>query len=273
MSSGSWAGATGVQGKGLGCSQEVPRGSSRDPKCRQGSLGCWAGGLGVAKGLWCIAGLVNMQSKCPGCSPSSWVLVLGAGQESQGCRAGLSGGGRVPGCGSRLPRVQLGVQSRVLGHSRGAEQSQGPGVQPVLPGVQHQASAGGVLGQGRAGRALVLPGPIEQGVVEGAGVGEHELDSELHLLVVLLPGVDGEEEQAAAHLAAHHQEAATEAVELGAGAGARILHVQHHLLGVLALQWAQLQHLLLLLGGHQPPLPILLRHLLDAHLHHCVGQG
>lgn len=39
-----------------------------------------------------------------------------------------------------------------------------------MPGVQRWASAG-VLGQGRVGRALVLPGPIEQGVVEGAGVG------------------------------------------------------------------------------------------------------
>lgn len=132
-------------------------------------------------------------------------------------------------------------------------------------------ASAGVLGKGRVGKALVLPSPIEQGVVERARVGEHELDCKLHLLVVLLPGVDGQEEQAATHLATHDQEAATEAVKLGAGAGTCVPHVQHHLLGVLALQWAQFQHLLLL-GSHQPPLPVLLRHLLDAHFHHCVGR-
>lgn len=128
VSSGSWAGDTEVQDRGLRCSQGVPRGPSRDPKCRQGSLGCRAGGLGVAKGLWCRPGLISMQSKGPGCSLSSWVWagVLGAEQGSQGCRAGLSGGGRGPSCGSRLPQMQLGilgVQSRVLGHNQRAEGS------------------------------------------------------------------------------------------------------------------------------------------------------
>lgn len=113
-------------------------------------------------------------------------------------------------------------------------------------------------------------GPVEEGVVEGAGVGEHEFDCELHLLILLVPAVDGHEQQLPVHLAAHDQEAAGQAVQLRAGAAGAILHVQHQPLGVLPLQGAWLEQLLLFLGSNQLPVPILYLDLLDAHFNHCV---
>lgn len=115
-----------------------------------------------------------------------------------------------------------------------------------------------------------LSSPVEEGVVEGAGVGEHEFDSELHLLILLVPAVDGHEQQLSVHLAAHDQEAAGQAVQLWAGAARTILHVQDQPLGVLALQGARLEQLLLFLGSDQLPVPILYLDLLDAHFDHCV---
>lgn len=106
----------------------------------------------------------------------------------------------------------LRVHSRVLRHSQGAVgrrawvlgcNQEHQGCSWGARGGQHDANAG-VLQHGRMGRALVLCRPIEEGVVEGAGIREHELDGKLHLLVVFLPGVDGKEEQAAAYLSAHH---------------------------------------------------------------------
>lgn len=113
-----------------------------------------------------------------------------------------------------------------------------------------------------------LRGPVEERVVEGAGVGEHELDCELHLLVLLVPAVDGHEQQLSVHFAAHDQEAASQAVQLRAGAASTVLHVQHEPLGVLALQGARLEQLLLFLGSDQLPVPILYLDLLEAHFDH-----
>lgn len=124
---------------------------------------------------------------------------------------------------------------------------------------------------GREGCPSVgLSGPIEEGVIEGAGVGEHEFDGELHLLILLVPAVDGHEQQLSVHFAAHDQEAAGQAVQLWAGAARAVLHVQHQPLGVLALQGARLEQLLLLLGSNQFPVPILYLNLLDAHFDHCM---
>ena len=115
--------------------------------------------------------------------------------------------------------------------------------------------------------------PVEEGVVEGTGVREHELDCELHLLVLLVPAVDGHEQQLSVYSAAHDQEAASQAVQLRAGAAGAILHVQHKPLGILALQGAWLEQLLLFLGSNQLPVPILYLDLLDAHFDHCVCGG
>lgn len=124
---------------------------------------------------------------------------------------------------------------------------------------------------GREGRPSVgLSSPIEEGVVEGTGVGEHELDSELHLLILLVPAVDSHEQQLSVHFAAHDQEAAGQAVQLWAGAARAVLHVEHQPLGVLALQGARLEQLLLFLGSNQFPFPILYLDLLDAHFDHCI---
>lgn len=113
--------------------------------------------------------------------------------------------------------------------------------------------------------------PIEERVVEGAGIGEHELDRKLHFLILLVPAVDGHEQQLSVHLAAHDQEAAGQAVQLWAGAASTVLHVQHQPLGVLALQGPWLEQLLFFLGSNQFSVPILDLDLLDAHFNHCVG--
>lgn len=88
MSPGSWAGDTGMQGRGLMCSQGVLRGPSRDPKCRQGSLECQAAGLGVAKDCWCRPGLTSMQSKGPGYGQGSWEQNRGPRGAEQGSQQG-----------------------------------------------------------------------------------------------------------------------------------------------------------------------------------------
>lgn len=126
------------------------------------------------------------------------------------------------------------------------------------------------LGGAEKSPSVGLCCPIEEGVVKGAGVGEHELDCELHLLVLLVPAVDGHEQQLSVYFAAHDQEAASQAVQLWAGAASTVLHVQHEPLGVLALQGARLEQLLLFLGSNQLPVPILYLDLLDAHFDHCV---
>lgn len=149
MSPGSWAGDTGVQGRGLVCSQGVLRGPSRDPKCRQVSLECQAGGLGVAKDRWCRPGLTGMQSKGPGFSLRSWVwagvpggaeqgsqqgagiLAVDQGShkcscESWGCRAGSWG----------TAKGLRGAEPGSWGATRAARGAAG------VSGVQHQASAG-----------------------------------------------------------------------------------------------------------------------------------
>lgn len=141
------------------------------------------------------------------------------------------------------------------------------------PGVGTESKAQ-LAGWGREERPSVgFSSPIEEGVVEGAGVGEHELDCEFHLLILLVPAVDGHQQQLSIHLAAHDQEAAGQAVQLWTGAAGTILHVQHQPLGVLALQWAWLEQLLFFLGSNQLPVPILYLDLLDAHFNHCVWGG
>lgn len=136
----------------------------------------------------------------------------------------------------------------------------------------------GNRGQGTAGwwgregyPSVGLSRPIEEGVVEGAGVGEHEFDGKLHLLILLVPAVDGHEQQLPVRFAAHDQKAASQAVQLWAGAARTILHVQHQPLGVLALQGAWLEQLLLLLGSNQLPVSVLYLDLLDAHFDHCMS--
>lgn len=116
MSPGSWAGDTGVQGRGLVCSQGVLRGPSRDPKCRQVSLECQAGGLGVAKDRWCRPGLTGMQSKGPGFSLRSWVWAGVLGVQSRALSRGQ---------GSWL---WIKVPTNAAANPGDAEQ--GPGAQP-----------------------------------------------------------------------------------------------------------------------------------------------
>lgn len=67
---------------------------------------------------------------------------------------------------------------------------------------------------------------LEDGVVGGTLMGLHVLDGELELLALLVPLVNGHEQQLLVHLAAHDEEAGAQAVQLGAGAVGAILDVQ-----------------------------------------------
>lgn len=107
---------------------------------------------------------------------------------------------------------------------------------------------------------------LEDGVVGGTLMGLHVLDGELELLALLVPLVNGHEQQLLVHLAAHDEEAGAQAVQLGAGAVGAILDVQGQFLQVLLPQHTLLQHFLLLLGCNQLPVTLLLLYLLDFHL-------
>lgn len=107
---------------------------------------------------------------------------------------------------------------------------------------------------------------LEDGVVGGTLVGLHVLDRKLELLALLVPLVNGHEQQLLVHFAAHDEEVGPQAVELGARAVGAVLDVQGQFLQVLLPQHTLLQHLLLLLGGDQLAVALLLLHLLDFHL-------
>lgn len=107
---------------------------------------------------------------------------------------------------------------------------------------------------------------LEDGVVGGTLVGLHVLDGVLELLALLVPLVDGHEQQLLVHFAAHDEEVGAQGVELGARAVGAVLDVERQLLQVLLPQHALLQHLLLLLRRDQLPVALLLLHLLDFHL-------
>lgn len=107
---------------------------------------------------------------------------------------------------------------------------------------------------------------LEDGVVGGTLVGLHVLDGELELLALLVPLVNGHEQQLLVHFAADDEEVGAEAVQLGTRAVGPVLDVQGQLLQVSPPQHPQLQHLLPLLRRNQLPVSLLLLHLLYFHL-------
>lgn len=107
---------------------------------------------------------------------------------------------------------------------------------------------------------------LEHGVVGGTLMGLHVLDGKLELLALLVPFMDGHEEQLLVHFAAHDEEVGSQAVQLGARTVGAVLDVQDQLLQVLLPQHALLQHLLLLLRRDQLLVSLLLLHLFDFHL-------
>lgn len=107
---------------------------------------------------------------------------------------------------------------------------------------------------------------LEDGVIGGTLVGLHVLDGELELLALLVPLVNGHEQQLLVHFAAHDEEVGAQAVQLGTRAVGPVLDVQGQLLQVFLPQHPQLQHLLLLLRRDQLPIALLLLYLLYFHL-------
>ncbi len=74
---------------------------------------------------------------------------------------------------------------------------------------------------------------LEDSVVGGTLMGLHVLDGELELLALLVPLVNGHEQQLLVHFAAHDEEIGAQAVQLGARAVGAILDVQGQFLQVL----------------------------------------
>lgn len=107
---------------------------------------------------------------------------------------------------------------------------------------------------------------LEDSVVGRTLMGLHVLDGELELLALLVPLVNGHEQQLLVHFAAHDEEVGAQAVQLGTWAVGAILNVQGQFLQVLLSQHALLQNFLLLLCCDQLPVTLLLFHLLDFHL-------
>lgn len=85
-------------------------------------------------------------------------------------------------------------------------------MRPSGRGQSARQGTAGWLGQGAGGPSVGFSCPIEKRVVEGTGVGEHEFDRKLHLLILLVPAVDGREQQLSLYFAAHDQEAARQVV-------------------------------------------------------------
>lgn len=73
---------------------------------------------------------------------------------------------------------------------------------------------------------------LKDGVVGGTLMGLHVLDGELKLLALLVPLVDGHEQQLLVHFAAHDEEVGAKAVQLGAWAVGSILDVQGQFLQI-----------------------------------------
>lgn len=74
---------------------------------------------------------------------------------------------------------------------------------------------------------------LEDSVIGGTLMGLHELDGELELLALLVPLVNGHEQQLLVHFPAHDEEVGAQAVQLGARAICAILDVQGQFLQVL----------------------------------------
>lgn len=94
----------------------------------------------------------------------------------------------------------------------------------------------------------------------------HVLDGELQLLALLLPFVDGHEQQLLVHLTSHDQEVTAKTVELSTGAVGSVFYVQCQLLQVLLTQDTHLEHFLLLLGSDEFTVTLLFLHFFDLHL-------
>lgn len=107
---------------------------------------------------------------------------------------------------------------------------------------------------------------LEDGVVGGTLMRLHVLDGELELLALLVPLVNGHEQQLLVHFAAHDEEVRAQAVQLGTRAVGAVLDVQGQLFQVFLPQHALLQYSLLLLSRNQLPVSLLFLHLLDFHL-------
>lgn len=74
---------------------------------------------------------------------------------------------------------------------------------------------------------------LEDSVVGWTLMGLHVLDGKLELFALLVPFVDGHEQQLLVHFAAHDEEVGPQAVELRARAVGPILDIQDQLLQVL----------------------------------------
>ena len=125
---------------------------------------------------------------------------------------------------------------------------------------------GGVWEQLWTLREVQRTASLEDSVVGGALMRLHVLDGELELLALLVPFVNGHEQQLLVHFAAHDEEVGAQAVQLGAWAVCTILDVQGQFLQVLLPQHTLLQHFLFLLCCNQLPVTLLLFHLLNFHL-------
>lgn len=75
-------------------------------------------------------------------------------------------------------------------------------------------------------RTVQRAASLEDGVVGGTLMGLHVLDGKLELLALLVPLVNGHEQQLLVHFAAHDEEVGAQAVQLGAWAVGAILDVQ-----------------------------------------------
>lgn len=107
---------------------------------------------------------------------------------------------------------------------------------------------------------------LENGVIGGTLMGLHVLDGKLELLALLVPLVNGHQQQLLVHFAAHDEEVGAEAVQLGTRAVGPVLDVQGQLLQVFLPQHPQLQDLLLLLRCDQLSIALLLLYLFYFHL-------
>lgn len=71
---------------------------------------------------------------------------------------------------------------------------------------------------------------LEDGVIGGTLMRLHVFKSKFELFALLVPLVDGHEQQLLVHLTAHDEEVAPEVVQLRAGAVRSVLDVQRELL-------------------------------------------
>lgn len=80
---------------------------------------------------------------------------------------------------------------------------------------------------------ILHAGSLEDGVVGGTLMGLHELYGKLEFLTLLVPFVNGHEQQLLVYFAAHNEEVGAQAVQLRAWAVCTILDVQGQFLQVL----------------------------------------